>query len=326
MHVVVIGGGSGLWQTIAAVRPVATRLSVIVPTCANSGADALIRRLGPFPGLATAVEVMLQYSGDAAVQRLMQQQFVPLGTPYDRIPFAVLQLIAMAQSTGVLADTLDAMRQQLRCDIDVLMASEHPHDIVAHTSDDHTYVGASALAQPLSAPVQQLTLDPVVVAPPHTLKVLRVADLVVIAPGNLYRSVLPALMPVGIGETLRTLTGRVACCGALTTIAGHTDAFRAVDYVARIARTIGRGAIDVALLNSNDYTAVETAMLKHQDMAPLVYSNADQHVLTALDIAVIVRDMLEPLPADASARSVAELTRHHTPELRMACMQVYKHD
>jgi 2-phospho-L-lactate transferase/gluconeogenesis factor (CofD/UPF0052 family) len=122
------------------------------------------------------------------------------------------------------------------------------------------------------------------------------------------------------------LTGRVACCGALTTIAGHTDAFRAVDYVARIARTIGRGAIDVALLNSNDYTAVETAMLKRQDMAPLVYSDADQHVLAALDIAVIVRDMLEPLPADASARTVAELTRHHTPELRMACMQVYKHD
>lgn len=324
MHVVVIGGGNGLWQTIDAVRPIAQRLSVIVPTCANAGADALIRRLGPFPGLATAVDVMMHYSGDATVQRLMQQQFLPLGTPYDRIPFGILQLIAMAQSGGVLSDTLDAMRTQLRCDIEVLMASDTPHDIVARTSDDHMLHGVTALSQPLSAPVQQFGLDPAVIAHPLALKVLRVADLVVIAPGHLYRTVLPALLPVGIGETLRTLTGRVACCGALTTIPGYTDAFRAVDYVARIARALGRGAIDVAVLNSNDYTPVEVALLKRHDMAPLAYTDADQHVLTALDIDVVVRDMLEPETVSGMSRTLAELTRHHAAELRMACMQIRK--
>lgn len=326
MHVVVIGGGTGLWQTIDAVRPIAQRLSVVVPTCANAGADALIRRLGPFPGLSTVMDVMVHYSGDAAMQRLMQQQFLPLGTPYDRIPFGVLQLIAMAQSSGVLNDTLDAIRTQLRCDIDVLMASETPHDVVARTSDNHTYHGAAALSQPLTAPVHHFSLDPAVAAHPHVLKVLRVADLVVIAPGHLYRTVLPALLPTGIGETLRTLTGRVACCGALTTIPGYTDAFRAVDYVARIARTLGRGAIDVALLNSNDYTPVEVALLKRHDMAPLAYTDADQQVLTALDIDVVLRDMLEPATYSGMSRSLAELTRHHAAELRMACMQIRKRD
>lgn len=324
MHVVVIGGGSGLLQTIEAVRPIAQRLSVIVPTCGNTGTDGLIRRLGPYPGLTMAVQVMLQYSGDAAVQRLMQQQFTPLGTPYDRTPFGVLQLVAMAQSSGALADALEAIRTQLRCDIEVLMASETPHDIVARTSDDHTYHGSAALSQPLSAPVQQLSLEPAVAAHPHTLKVLRMADLVVIAPGHLYRSVLPALLPTGIGETLRTLTGRVVCCGALTTIAGHTDAFRAVDYVARIARALGRGAIDVAILNNNDYSPVETALLKRHDMSPLAYRDADQHVLMALDIDVIMRDLLEPASVAGTMRGITELTRHHAPELRMACMQASK--
>lgn len=50
MHVVVIGGGSGLFQAVKAVRPIAQRMTVIVPTCGDEGADALIRRLGPYPG------------------------------------------------------------------------------------------------------------------------------------------------------------------------------------------------------------------------------------------------------------------------------------
>ena len=73
MHVVVIGGGSGLFQAIKAVRPIAQRISVIVPTCGDDGADALIRRLGPYPGVAGVVNVLLQVSRDAAIQRLMQQ-------------------------------------------------------------------------------------------------------------------------------------------------------------------------------------------------------------------------------------------------------------
>jgi 2-phospho-L-lactate transferase/gluconeogenesis factor (CofD/UPF0052 family) len=78
MHVVVIGGGSGLFQAIKAVRPIAQRISVIVPTCGNDGADALIRSVGRYRGAGRVVNVLLQMSRDAATQRLMQQQFPPL--------------------------------------------------------------------------------------------------------------------------------------------------------------------------------------------------------------------------------------------------------
>ncbi|NBU63481.1 MAG: hypothetical protein EBS29_03100, partial [Chloroflexia bacterium] len=271
MHVVVIGGGSGLFQTIKAVRPIAQRISVIVPTCGDDGADALIRRFGAYPGVAGVVTVLLQMSRDAATQRLMQQQFPPLGTPYDRIPFGVMQVLASAQSLGSLSDALEGLRQQLRCDIDVLMACDIPHDVITQTSDEKIARGTSQFAQPLSAPVQSIMLDPPVAANPAALKTLRVADLVLIAPGSLYRTVLPALLPTGIGDTLRSLAGKVICCGALTTVAGQTDAFRAVDYVARIARALGRGAIDVALLNSHQYHATAVTLLKQHHMAPLRY-------------------------------------------------------
>ena len=316
MHVVVIGGGSGLFQAIKAVRPIAKRLSVIVPTCGDDGADALIRRLGAYPGVAGVVNVLMQMSRDAAMQRLMQQQFPPLGTPYDRIPFGVMQLLASAQSLGSLPDAIEGLRQQLRCDIDVLMACDTPHDVVTHTSDERTHRGTSQFAQPLSAPVQTVLLDPPVAANPAALKVLRVADMVLIAPGSLYRTVLPALLPTGIGETLRSLAGKVICCGALTTVSGQTDAFRAVDYVARIARALGRGAIDVALLNSHQYTTVAVTLLKQHDMAPLRYESHDAHVLNALDIQPVARDMLINITGNVPAL-LPQLTIHDEAELRM---------
>lgn len=316
MHVVVIGGGSGLFQAIKAVRPIAQRISVIVPTCGDDGADALIRRLGAYPGVAGVVNVLLQMSRDAAMQRLMQQQFPPLGTPYDRIPFGILQLLANAQSLGSLPDAIDALRLQLRCDSEVLMASDTPHDVVTQTSDERTYRGTSQFAHPLSAPVQTMLLDPPVVANPAALKVLRVADMVLIAPGSLYRTVLPALLPTGIGETLRSLAGKVICCGALTTVSGQTDAFRAVDYIARIARALGRGAIDVALLNSHQYSAAAVALLQHHEMAPLRYESHDAHVLRALDIQPVARDMLIHVQG-STPEMLAKLTTHDEAELRM---------
>ena len=316
MHVVVIGGGSGLFQAIKAVRPIAQRISVIVPTCGDDGADALIRRLGPYPGVAGVVNVLLQMSRDAATQRLMQQQFPLLGTPYDRIPFGILQLLANAQSLGSLPDALEALRLQLRCDIDVLMACDTPHDVVTQTSDDRIYRGTSQFAQSVSAPVQTVLLDPPVAANPVALKALRVSDMVLIAPGSLYRTVLPALLPIGIGETLRSLAGKVICCGALTTVSGQTDAFRAVDYVARIARTLGRGAIDVALLNSHQYTPAAVGLLKQHDMAPLRYETHDAHVLHALDIQPVARDMLVNVHG-ANLGVLGKLTTHDEAELRM---------
>jgi 2-phospho-L-lactate transferase/gluconeogenesis factor (CofD/UPF0052 family) len=316
MHVVVIGGGSGLFQAIKAVRPIAKRLSVIVPTCGDDGADALIRRLGAYPGVAGVVNVLMQMSRDAAMQRLMQQQFPLLGTPYDRIPFGVMQLLASAQSLGSLPDAIEGLRQQLRCDIDVLMACDTPHDVVTQTSDERTHRGTSQFAQPLSAPVQTVLLDPPVAANPAALKVLRVADMVLIAPGSLYRTVLPALLPTGIGETLRSLAGKVICCGALTTVSGQTDAFRAVDYVARIARALGRGAIDVALLNSHQYTTAAVTLLKQRYMAPLRYESHDAHVLNALDIQPVARDMLINITGNVPAL-LPQLTIHDEAELRM---------
>jgi uncharacterized cofD-like protein len=316
MHIVVIGAGRGLMQTLKAVKPVATQLTVVTPSCAHSASDALIRRLGGFVAATQAFQVLHQFGGDAQMQRLWGQRFASLGTPYDGVPFGILHLLAHAQQLGSMQEALALLQQQIRCSVDVFLVSETVHDVLLHQNN-----GDVVRHQPGQsvATVTQAELTPAVQVNPAVIRALRVAQLVVIAPGSLYTTVLPALLPSGMADTLRSMTAQVVCVTPLTTVAGQTDAFRCVDYVARVARTIGRGGLDTALVNNATYSVAQRAVLTKHGVAPLLTTAGDGEIVQALGVRMVARDFLM-LDGDAEV-AVSQLTTHHETELRMGCVQ-----
>jgi uncharacterized cofD-like protein len=228
MHMVIMGAGRGLINTIRAVRPLAKRITVVVSSSNDTGIDALIRRMGPFPGAAVALQIIQLFGTDASAGRLMQQMFPPFGTPYDNVPFAVFDTMAHALTSGSLSDALQRLRNILHCELDVLLATEQMHDVLVRGDGTQSERSSLYFNRVHTGAVQALTLDPPVVANPAVILALKTADAVLIAPGALYRDVLPTILPDGIGETLRSMRGRVLCIAGLTTVPGHTDAFRAV--------------------------------------------------------------------------------------------------
>jgi uncharacterized cofD-like protein len=323
MHMVIMGAGRGLINTIRAVRPLAKRITVVVSSSNDTGIDALIRRMGPFPGAAVALQIIQLFGTDASAGRLMQQMFPPFGTPYDNVPFAVFDTMAHALTSGSLSDALQRLRNILHCELDVLLATEQVHDVLVRGDGTQSERSSLYFNRVHTGAVQALTLDPPVVANPAVIQALKTADAVLIAPGALYRDVLPTILPDGIGETLRSMRGRVLCIAGLTTVPGHTDAFRAVDYVARIARALGRGAIDVALINTQGYSSEELAQLRMFKSTPLRYEAGDHEVLDALGIAFVGRAVRNPTHAEGSA-DAAFLASHDERELRMGCMMALK--
>lgn len=323
MHMVIMGAGRGLINTIRAVRPLAKRITVVVPSSNDTGVDALIRRMGPFPGAATALQIIQLFGTDAAAGRLMQQIFPPFGTPYDHVPFAVFDTMAHALAHGSLSEAIQRLRGIVHCELDVLLASDQVHDVLVRGDGPHPEQSSLYFARAHTGAVQTVTLDPAIDAHPAVIHALKTADAVVIAPGALYRDVLPTLLPEGIGETLRSMRGRVLCVAGLTTVPSHTDAFRAVDYVARIARALGRGAIDVALMNTQGYSADELAILRSAKRTPMRYEAGDREVLDALGVGFVGRD-LRMSARSGGAGDLTSLTSHDELELRMGCMMALK--
>lgn len=76
------------------------------------------------------------------------------------------------------------------------------------------------------------------------------ADIVVIAPGNLYGSLAPALVVPGMRETLQHTEATIVYVCNLVTKPGQTDGFRVHDYAREINRFIGAPLLDRVLYNT----------------------------------------------------------------------------
>ncbi|MFZ9858297.1 MAG: gluconeogenesis factor YvcK family protein [Roseiflexaceae bacterium] len=322
MHVVIMGGGRGLIQTIRAIQPVAQRITVIEPSCNDTESDELIRRDGKYPAFAHMLQVMCTFGNNTSVVRVMQHRFNQLDSAYTKVPFGVLSVLAHAAHSS-LPEALERFRQDVSCEIEVQLVSHTPHDMVCRVAETEHRRGISHIRQSPLGAIQQAFLDPPASASPAVLHALKVADVVLIAPGSLYEHVLPVLLPDGISETLQSVKGHVLCIPALTTVPGQTDTFRLADYVARVARTIGRGGLDRVVINPAYYPSDHANYLLKRGIKQLRYEESDAAVIHALGVQAVFRDMLNE-PADAQRYNTASLTTHNETELRMACVLAIK--
>ncbi len=101
----------------------------------------------------------------------------------------------------------------------------------------------------------QAPLDYVFVRPKHAeahpeaVRALLEADVIVMGPGSLYTSVLPNLLVEGIAQAVRSSRAlKIYVCNVATE-QGETDSFSVEDHVRAIHRHVGRGVIDIVMVN-----------------------------------------------------------------------------
>jgi uncharacterized cofD-like protein len=93
-------------------------------------------------------------------------------------------------------------------------------------------------------------LEPEATANPRVLRAIEQADMVIIAPGNLYGSLAPALIVPGIGAALaKSKATKVYVCN-LVTKPGQTDGFKVHDYATEIERLAGEPLLDAVIYNT----------------------------------------------------------------------------
>ena len=84
---------------------------------------------------------------------------------------------------------------------------------------------------------------------PEALAAIKKADLVVIAPGSLYGSLAPALVVDGVGKALQNAKAKVVYVCNLVNKPNHTFEFAVHDYADEIERFAGRGTLEYVLFN-----------------------------------------------------------------------------
>jgi uncharacterized cofD-like protein len=162
-------------------------------------------------------------------------------------PRGNLELASLATTYGFdvavrrVSERLDVRGRVLPVTLDM-------HDLCAEV-DGRNVLGEYVIAETaLARP--RLWLAPQPTASPDVVAAIERADVVVIAPGDLYGSLAPTLLVGGVSKALASRRGQTVCVTNLVNKPDQTAGFTAADYVSEIERFADTDCVDVLVQNT----------------------------------------------------------------------------
>lgn len=250
--IVVIGGGTGSFVMLSALKKHAKHLTAIVNMADDGGSTGVLRdELGTLPS-GDVRQCLVALSDSPKLRDLFNYRFEE-GT-FGGHSFGNLFLTALEKTTGSFAEAVQMASKVLRIRgtvipatlDDVRLKMEWPDaSVILH--GERVIDAEHFIHDPRKA---ELSLTPKPVVNPAAIQAIEEADLVVVSAGDLYTSLGPLLVIDGIGRALHDTKATVVYVCNLVTKHGQTDGFTVSDHAAEIERFGDHdGFLDVVLYN-----------------------------------------------------------------------------
>lgn len=324
--IVVIGGGTGSFVMLSALKKQARQLTAIVNMVDDGGSTGVLRdELGALPP-GDVRQCLVALSDSPKLRELFNYRFEE-GT-FGGHSFGNLFLTALEKTTGSFAEAVQVAGKILRIRGTVLPATlddvrlkmEWPEaSVILH--GERVIDAEHFKNDPRRA---ELSLVPNPQVNPAAIQAITEADLVVISAGDLYTSLGPLLVIEGIGEALRTTKATVVYVCNLVTKQGQTDGFTVSDHAAEIERFGGQGFLDVVLYNRQPPDA---ALLKRyaEEGSAMVAVDADK--LAEAPYKVVAADLLGQVTEHDKRETIQvprTFIRHNAEELAVQLLKLLR--
>ncbi len=249
--IVVIGGGTGSFTLLSALKQHDLDLTALVNMADNGGSSGLLRdELGVLPPGDIRQCLVALSNAPEEMRDLFNYRF-PEGT-FGGHSFGNLFISAVESMTSDFNQAVRIAGDVLRIQGRVLPITTKDCNLVL-TIGKKKVVGEYKIAYS-DFDLQhrpELSLSPKAVITDEAKAAILEADLVVIAPGNLYGSLAPTLLVEGVGEALSKPKAKVVFVCNLVNKPNHTRDFKVTDYVEEIERFAGHPIIDFVLYNND---------------------------------------------------------------------------
>ncbi|TDE87521.1 uridine diphosphate-N-acetylglucosamine-binding protein YvcK [Deinococcus sp. S9] len=249
-RIVAVGGGTGLSNLLTGLKHHTANLTAIVTVADNGGSSGRLRESLDMIAPGDLTDCYAALSDSPVLARLLLHRF-GRGEGLEGHTFGNLLLATLSEEQGGLQGAMRDVHEVLRVRGQVFPATTLPVTLVAHLSDGREVRGESELAQQVGkARVERVRLDPPdPPALPAVLEALRSAELIVLGPGSLFTSILPALLVPEIAQAVRASGTPVVYVASLMSEPGETTGLTLEDHVNAITAHLGR-APDWVLVNS----------------------------------------------------------------------------
>lgn len=246
--IVVVGGGTGTYTVLSALKKHPVDLTAIVAMSDNGGSSGILRdELGVLPPGDVRTCLVALSTSDRLMRALMTYRFES-GT-FKGHSFGNLLLSALEKTAGSFDKAVERAADILRIEGQVIPSTLDEVTLMAAVRK-RTIRGEENIQKAiLNGTLKKLWLEPAGRAHPKALSAIRAADTIVIGPGNLYASIVTNLLVSGIADAIRkSRATKIFVCNLMTK-SEHTHGFSVADYTAQVEKYLG-GRVDIVVFNN----------------------------------------------------------------------------
>lgn len=253
LKIVVIGGGTGSFTLLTGLKEYTPSLTALVNMADDGGSTGILRdELGVLPP-GDVRQCLVALSDAPKLRDLFNYRFEE-GTLKGHA-FGNLFLTALEKMTGDFTEGVEVASEVLNISGKVEPITLSNVTLMAETKEHGIIKGEYLIGETnIGEARPKMWLEPQADVNPQAITAIEQADIVVVAPGNLYGSLAPALVVPGIGDALaRSGAFKVYVCN-LVTKPGQTDGYSVSDFVDEIERLAGQKFLDAVLFNTRQPT------------------------------------------------------------------------
>jgi uncharacterized cofD-like protein len=247
--IVVIGGGTGSFTLLSGLKHYAQDITALVNMADDGGSTGQLRdELGVLPP-GDVRQCLVALSDSPKVRELFNYRFSE--GSFEGHAFGNLFLTALEKMTGSFAEAVELASDVLNIHGRVEPATLTNVTLCAEGVDGKPIKGEFTIAHQEIAKHPKIWLEPEAAANLAATRAIMDADMVVIAPGNLYGSLAPVLVIQGIQKALQTTTAKCVFVCNLVTKPGPTDRMSVVEFASEIERLAGGEFLDYVVYNND---------------------------------------------------------------------------
>ena len=326
IKIAVIGGGTGSFTLLSALKEHTKQLAAIVSMTDDGSSTGVLRdELGALPP-GDVRQCLVALSSTPKIRDLFNYRFEE--GSFKGHAFGNLFLTAMEKMTGSFAEGVELASEVLRIkgvvipvtldDVRLRMA----WDDASLTLHGERVIDVEYFKNDPRKATLSLIPEPIVNR--VAVEAIRQADIVVVAPGDLYTSLGPPLITPEIGEALRDTPATCIYVSNLVTKRGQTEGFSVSDHADEIQRFAGNPFLDYVIYNNQVPSEAQAARYA-QEEAYVVPVDTDS--LARANYAAVGAPLLGKMAIKEDADSLASirsLIRHDAPAVARAILDVYK--
>lgn len=313
IKVVTMGGGTGTFPVVTALKKLDLSISAIVSVSDSGGSTGRIRDefgFQPVGDLRQSLAALADLKSQEWIQKLLLYRFSK-GTGLQGHNLGNLILTALQDMTGNTTQSLEIAEHIFDLEGSVIPVTASNVSLQINYTDGTTAIGEHILDNDTTNPkkIKNVNLVPECSSNPPAKQALLEADYIIIGPGDLYASLLSTLVVSDIKEIFSQVHAKIIFMSNLMTRLTQTHDMTAKGHLDVIQTAIGR-KVDFVVVNNQPIPEAILQMYAESNEFPVVDDlEKNSHVIRT---ELLLDHMITKEKSDTAHRS---LLRHDAKKL-----------